>query len=147
MAFENGMSVSYTFTGGKEIEEILKTLPENVQREIGLKATKEGLEVIVAEAQSKAPVRTGRTAAAIGIMTAPKSKEIISVDVGVMRGVKRTDKKGAWYAHFVELGTVRRAARPWLRPAFDTKAGEAVQITGQALWKFIEKFLASGRRK
>jgi len=141
------MGISFTFTGGKAIEEILKKLPENVQREIGLKAVKEGAQVILEEAQRMAPVRTGRTFNAIDMQTTPKTKGEISVDIGVMRGAKRGDKKGAWYAHFVEFGTVQKGARPWLRPAFDTKAGEAVQLTGKALWKFIEKFMASGRRK
>lgn len=147
MAFENGMSTSVSFSGGKEIEEMLKNLPLNVQREIGLKATKEGSQVILEEAQRLAPVRTGRLFNAIDMQTTPKTKNEISVDIGVMRGAKRGDKKGAWYAHMVEGGTKFRSAKPFLRPALDTKWTEAVALTGSALWKFIEKFVESGRRK
>ena len=32
----------------------------------------------------------------------------------------------AFYARFVEFGTVKMAARPFLRPAFEAKKGEAV---------------------
>lgn len=147
MAFENGMSASISFSGGKEIEKILKDFPLNVQREIGLKATREGGQVILEEAQRLAPVRTGRMFNAIDMHTAPKTKNAISVDIGVMRGAKRGEKKGAWYAHFVEGGTKTQAARPFLRPALDTKWTEAVAITSKALWKFTIKFLESGRRK
>lgn len=53
--------------------------------------------------------------------------------VGVRKGKKYRNqgKKGnlsqdAWYARFVEFGTSKMAARPFMRPAFEAKKGDAV---------------------
>ncbi len=37
-------------------------------------------------------------------------------------------RKPAFYSHLVELGTIRVMARPFLRPALDATAGEALQV-------------------
>ena len=44
------------------------------------------------------------------------------------------DRRG-WYAHFVEFGTVRSPARPFMRPAFDAKQAEAMAAFGAYIRK------------
>lgn len=45
--------------------------------------------------------------------------------VGVRAGSGKSPDD-AFYGDFVELGTVKMAAQPFIRPAFDSKKGEAV---------------------
>lgn len=50
--------------------------------------------------------------------------------VGVKRGKSREDQSGAFYWSFVEFGTVKQPAQPFLRPAFEqTKQSFAVEFT------------------
>lgn len=42
-----------------------------------------------------------------------------SYSVGVKRGNSREDTKGAYYWGFIEFGTVKQKAQPFLRPAFE----------------------------
>jgi HK97 gp10 family phage protein len=41
----------------------------------------------------------------------------------------------AFYGSFLELGTIKMAARPFLRPAFDTGTDEATQTVGDGVWR------------
>ena len=47
----------------------------------------------------------------------------------------------AWYWRFVEFGTVKMPARPFLRPAFEGKKREAVQAIKTRLSERIEQAL------
>lgn len=42
------------------------------------------------------------------------------------------------YAPFVEFGTSRMAARPYLRPAFDEQKERAAKEVGAALWELLK---------
>ena len=49
------------------------------------------------------------------------------------KGGKTTVKVGAYYAIMVERGTVKMTAKPFMRPALETKANEAFQAMQQYL--------------
>lgn len=58
------------------------------------------------------------------------------VQGGVAAGSTKARGLGdAFYAHFIEKGTVKMAARPFLRPAGDTQAGAA----GDALVDYVKQ--------
>ena len=48
----------------------------------------------------------------------------------------------AFYARFVEFGTVKMAARPFMRPAFEAKKGEAVDAIKAYLERRIPEEVA-----
>ena len=58
-----------------------------------------------------------------------------------------TKKYDVWYWRFEEFGTVKRPPHPFLRPAFDLKAGEALSVFTNTLRnkiRLIERKLSRG---
>lgn len=52
---------------------------------------------------------------------------------------KKDSRKNAWYWHFLEFGTSKQPAQPFLRPAFEAKKSEALQEMVKYLRKGIER--------
>lgn len=76
-----------------------------------------GALVIENEAKLRVPVRTGTLRRSINTQVVFQSSTRVTARIG-----PNTD-----YAAFVEFGTVRMAARPYMRPALDSKRGEATE--------------------
>ena len=68
------------------------------------------------------PVRSGLTKRDIDHEVEARGN-VVEGRVGVLTG-----KEHAWYAHFVEMGTSRMTARPFLRPAVFEHGDEIVKI-------------------
>ena len=51
----------------------------------------------------------------------------------------KADDKDAWYWWFVENGTSKMAAQPYLRPAFEAKKSEAVRVFTEILDKDVKR--------
>jgi len=49
-----------------------------------------------------------------------------------------------FYGLFLEYGTVKQSAQPFMRPAFDSTGGEALKILKQELWALMERFDVAG---
>ena len=129
-------------SGLKELNQALKQLPDRVAKNVLRGATSAGAAVIRKEARIKAPVYTGSVAEGHPppgtLRRAIYQKQIAELSgllkqvfyVGVRRGKGQHDKKGrtldAWYWRFVEFGTAKMSAIPFLRPAFEAKKQEAV---------------------
>ncbi len=58
-----------------------------------------------------------------------------------VREIKRQVVKANDIAFMMEYGTSKQAATPWLRPAFKTKAQEAIQVTSDDLVKRVNKIV------
>lgn len=129
--------------GLKELNEALKQLPDNIARNVLRGATGAGAAVIRKEARQRAPVFDGQ----IGDKHPPPGtlkksvyqsqvRQLSSLvkqvfHVGVRSGKGKKDKGGrsldAYYWRFVEFGTSKMAARPFLRPAFEAKKLAAIE--------------------
>jgi len=81
-----------------------------VDRELK-EATKEGAEIVAASAQRRVPVKTGDLKRSI------KVKESKFEDGGHIVGAQFKGDYKKYYASFVELGTFKDRAQPFLRPA------------------------------
>lgn len=131
--------------GLAELKEALKLMPEKIADRVLLAATMAGAEVIRKQAMANAPLLTGRLKANIIKRRVRgkqgKSARSASVDVGVRshRASKKGDKNNAYYWFFVENGTSKMDAKPFLRPAFDQKKEEAATAIKERLAKRIEK--------
>ena len=121
--------VEFSIKGAKEMEALLKKLGPVVASKIGDQALRAGAKVIVAEAKRLVPVRTGKLRDSIAIKVESKRKFGVPARL-VLIGFERPT---SFRAHFVEFGTSHSAAKPFMRPAMDAKAGEALEEMGRVL--------------
>jgi len=89
------------------------------------KATLAGAEVVREEASALAPRR--KTETKIGHMADHIVVQLMRSTAPLHVRVRIGPDKDHWYGRFSETGTVKMAAHPFLRPALDTKADEALQ--------------------
>jgi HK97 gp10 family phage protein len=141
--------VSYSsvqIKGLAELNRALAELPPRVARNVLRGSVAAGAAVIRDEARVQAPRYEGQVAAkhpppgtlkrAIYSAQARRLSSLLQqvYQVGVISGkrakvgkAKSGKSKDAYYWRFVEFGTVKMAARPFLRPAFEAKKMQAVE--------------------
>lgn len=95
---------SVSVTGLKELDEVLKTLPEKIEKNIMRGAMRAGLSEIKDAAKSQLSsgghVKSGALQKSVRVGFAKKSEKF-----GWMRGRVIAGNKEAWYAHLIEFGT------------------------------------------
>lgn len=129
------------------LDQVLATmaaLPDSITKNVAAFAMRKGANVIAKEARSRAPVRTGHLQSRIAVRKRKKRGPGVGVaySVGILGGAsakyantRSNRRKGlvgktyqkqdtAFYWRFLEFGTEKMPARPFLRPAFEA-AGEA----------------------
>jgi len=94
-------------------------------------AAKAGARVIRDTAKDNVPVRTGTLRDSITIETVEKDENEVVVRIG--------PQKKAFYGLFLEYGTSKMAARPWLRPAVDEKQQEALEAVEKVLQRTLNR--------
>ncbi len=153
-----------TLTGFQQLDEALKQFPVKLQKNILSHAVKQGAKVIQRAAIAMAPVgKTGKLRRAIKVGIGKKRKNLYSVTylVGL-------NKKMAWYGRLVEMGAgahvikIKRKQtltigdqaigteinhpgvvnrKPFMRPAIDNYADQAIAAMKNDLIQGIEKNL------
>lgn len=98
--------------GVKETSEMLKALQRKVSGQVHVELGK-GAEKIVAVAKTIVPVRTGRLQR--------------SIMYGVAGLMKFEVGSPVYYAAYVEYGTTKMRAQPYLRPAINQVLPETIQ--------------------
>ncbi len=124
--------IDFEIKGAKEMERLLRELGPNVASRAGDRALRAGAKPIVAEAKRLVPVKTGELRDSIIVVGERRRKgdnERVVVIGFKMPGSRR--------AHLTEFGTVHAPAQPFMRPALDSKGGEALNETGRVLGKGI----------
>jgi HK97 gp10 family phage protein len=81
-----------------------------------------------------------------------ETKQVFYVTVRKGKKYQKQGKKGnlsqdAYYATWVEFGTAKMAARPFMRPAFEAKKAEAIQAIKAYIEKRIPEEVAKVRGK
>lgn len=135
--------INLTVTGLAELSKKLKEMPVKLARNGLRAAVNAGAEVIRKDAASRVPVDTRRLKKAIyKKQIREKSNNVQQTFfVGARNGKKyRKADKDAYYWRFLEFGTSKLPARPFLRPAFDTKKSEAVDAMARKLKERIDKY-------
>lgn len=142
--------------GGAELQKFLDQLPAKVEANVMRAALRAGAKVIEEEAKRNVPVDSGDLRDSIRVSTRSKRGTVTA-------SVKAGNKK-AWYWRFVEFGTAAHSidgkkggplsfnglftrsvmhpgarAKPFMRPALDAKANEALEAVGQAIAKRLTK--------
>jgi HK97 gp10 family phage protein len=147
--------ITFKVEGLQELERRLLEFGPKVARN-GLRAANfAGAKVFREAAKQAAPVRTGLLKASIATFKRPTAPNVAKHSVGVRglrlkyantaenRRKRRVGKKyqadgPAFYGRFLEFGTSKMAARPFLRPAFQNNIGNAIDAVKERLAKAIE---------
>jgi len=126
------IDLKFELNGGKELSDALQELPRRVSNKILRKALRQGGNVLLKKARANAPVKSGvlRRSIKLRVDLRGTPAAIITVRIPPKSGIQKA-KLGPYYGSFLELGTRKMAAHPFLRPAFDS-------VNGDALEKFIE---------
>lgn len=125
----------FDFEGGKALDQALQGLGDpKAMRRAGLRALRRGARPIRDAARSNIRVRSGETRRDIKTRTE-------SVKRGIAVWVGASGKKGgrAFIGRFLEFGTAKMRAFPWLRPAIDENKNEALDTVAESLGEQIEK--------
>lgn len=127
------MKMTVRLDGTKTIRRKLRQIINTTRASVVTAALESGGEVIAEEARRLVPVRSGNLRDSIGVATGGLNysalslkKGGISVQVGPRQG--RGEPHDGFYGHMVEFGTVNMAPQPFMRPAFDSMSGEAMQV-------------------
>lgn len=142
------MADSKSLTGFKELANSLRQLGPRVAKNRLRRAVSAGAAVIRNEAKQIAPVDTGEMRRDIQIKRERDSRSgdlIVRYSVFVRTGGKsrlsgrgRNVDKNSFYWRFVEFGTSKMAAKPFMRPAYESKKEDAVDTIGTNLREGIE---------
>lgn len=122
------MSISANIDG-KSLLKTLGALPKNIQNNVMSGAIRSSANVIRDEAKRLAPVDKG--ALKKGIKTVKRSARN-----GEYRFTVTTGRSG-WYAHFIEFGTVKMSAKPFMRPAMEQTQDESLNAAKEYIAKRI----------
>ena len=123
--------------GLRELGNALKELDGRVQKRIARSATAAGARVIANDAKQRVPVDKGTVKK--NLRTAnlkPNQRGLQETAVGVR--VKGKTDTSAFHWRFLEFGTAKMAPKPFLRPAFEAKKGEAAQRIKEQLAKRLD---------
>jgi HK97 gp10 family phage protein len=127
--------------GFAELDTALAELPKALRRNVVRQAAVKALTPVRDLARALVPLRTGALLESIQVSTRltrrqrrGRAERAYTVEAYVGSG-----GKGARHAHLVEFGTKKMAARPFLRPAWDTTKREVLEILKLELWRMLAK--------
>lgn len=132
------------------MEALLKDLGPKVASRLGDKALRAAAKPIVKDAKRLAPRRTGVLRRSIVAVKGKDKGGAYAATRTVLIGFK---KPASSYAHLVEFGTLHSAAQPFIRPAMDARAQDAlnemVEVLSKGLlreeWKKSLQLLSEGQ--
>jgi len=137
-----------TVNGLDALGEALKNLPDNIAKKYLRQATFAAANVIKEDAIARAPVRSGELQDHIAVFKRSSDADTAHYAIGVrgikklsskqrrtaamlrkIAGVERLDISGQlFYWRFLEFGTSKMAARPFMRPAFEAQKTTAIDV-------------------
>lgn len=138
-----------TITGLADLEKRLLDFPDKIARKILNGAIRAGAVVIQREARDVAPrsdeshylgkgikrveIQPGSLKKGVRVRKAPRRSKTQPVEYWVYVSKK------LWYWKFVEFGTSKMSAQPFMRPAFEAKKQEALDKIREYLAARIDK--------
>jgi HK97 gp10 family phage protein len=155
--------------GGKELGQFLQSLPLKIEKNIMRAALRAGAGVIAKEAKKNVPIKYGKLKKSIRTGSNAKKGHVEAYLLAGGRSSKAGKDKSAFYATFVEFGTAAHiikgkdggmlrfvakdgktiktpqvshpgaVAKPYMRPALDSKANEAVDAVAQKIRERLTK--------
>ena len=120
------------------MDKLLRELGPAIAGRVARNATKAGAQVVAEEAKRLVPVDTGELGASITVISAGERESdtnpslLVESRVGFFKPTSRR-------AHLTEFGTAHSAAKPFLRPAMDSRGKDALNQMGVVLTKGIAR--------
>jgi HK97 gp10 family phage protein len=137
------MSKEYEIVGLSDLLKQLKELPQVIEKKCLRNAMRAGAQIIRKAAQDLAPKRTGLLSKAVRVVFKHKLSKNGRVVYNIYiskkpKVVRRGVPIWAFYWRFVEFGTPKMGAKPFLQPAFDATNREAASVIRGKLAERIE---------
>ena len=152
------MKINFNIKGAKEFDVMLRDLGPAVAKNAGASSLRAAGKVVLTRAKELVPVKTGALRDSLGVRVSRAD-----ANVGSLRAVIGSTNQEYRLMHLIEFGTQAHSirankanvlasggtvfgkevtvsgvtARPFLRPAMDEKAGEALRVMGESLGKAI----------
>lgn len=117
--------ITYKLKGADELSRVFRTLPQDMQRQVVVPAAKDAMDLVLVDAKDRAsriddPATPNNIALNIAMVEDTKffnETGATKISVGV-RKTKRGQRGGnTFYWWWVELGTARSRAQPFMRNA------------------------------
>lgn len=119
--------------GAGELAKILGDFEKKLQTKVLRKAMRDGAKEFLKEVKARTPVDTGFLKKNSKIKAAKRKKNFIGFQIVIGSG----GDKREYIAAFIEYGTFKFPARPFIRPAFDAVkdrvASEATEFIKQGI--------------
>lgn len=144
-------TITIQVEGLKELNAALQALPEELRAGPLRRAVSAAAQVVQEQAWVNAPIDEGTLRRAIYRARDKENSSAVQETyiVGVRYGRRyRRRRMDAWYWRFLEFGTSRMPADPFLRPAFDATHDRQIEALRARLARAIELAAAKlARRK
>ena len=140
----------------KALIKTLQTLPKNIQNNVVVGGIRAGANVVRDEAKQrvakdthnlKKSITTFKMKAKKGEITfavsPAKYKSLPDVPYSIL---KKQGKAGGWYAHFLEFGTSKMNAKPFLRSALESKQTEVLDAAKDYIGNRLPNEVTKARR-
>jgi len=140
--------VTMQIEGLKELAEKLHAMGPDIARNALKGAVGSAARLIRDEAKATNPDDTGRTDRALyaKLIKEESSAHQATYKVGVRSGGReRRKNRDAFYWRFIEFGTSKMPARPFMRPAFEKLKGACVDLIAKRIAARIKRFERRGK--
>lgn len=129
--------------GLKELQKQLKKLGNKDGRQALARACRKAFKPVLDTAKALAPRHRGILADSLKIsVLQPKGQDaavVVGIKIGAPKGIGTKELPPARRWHFVELGTVKMSAHPFLRPALDQNADRVVELLKAEIRNSIDR--------
>lgn len=140
------------FSGLADLSRDLKILSKAESRQVLRRAVRAGAELVAEEVANTAPVQTGKLKRNIVVLFGKGAQDTAVAGVHI-RGVnpdtgnsdnkmKAASPNNAFYWRFLEEGTSKMSAKPFVRPAFDSKQEEASKAAFEEMLKALDEVMS-----
>ena len=126
----------------KALIKTLQTLPKNIQNNVVVGGIRAGANVVREEARRLVPVDKGDLKKSLATIRRKAKQGEITFSVTASKGKHRS-----WHGHFVEFGTSKMVAKPFLRPALENKQDEVLEAAKDYIGNRLPNEVAKARRR